>query len=159
MHEYRLHTLVDITENGNLKQQFPFKTLAGNEIHDKHSLELGTKSFGLRSRSRVLRGLWIRISYEQRRLNRLHRRDLLLDMELDRAVRLQEVEAIRERGIRVRTGTSFFSERPRAQGFNPRPQGFGPWPLAGVFSHWSRVPDPWPGPWLASLALGSGYLS
>ena len=38
MHEYRLHTLVDITENGNLKQQFPFKTIAGNEIHDKHSL-------------------------------------------------------------------------------------------------------------------------
>ena len=38
MHEYRIHTLVDITENGNLKQQFPFKTPAGNEIHDKHTL-------------------------------------------------------------------------------------------------------------------------
>jgi len=40
MHEYRIHTLVDITDNGNLKQQFPFKTLAGNEIHDKHSLAI-----------------------------------------------------------------------------------------------------------------------
>ena len=38
MHEYRVHTLVDITENGNLKQQFPFKTMAGSEIHDKHTL-------------------------------------------------------------------------------------------------------------------------
>jgi len=40
MHEYRIHTLVDITENGNLKQQFPFKTLAGTEIHDKHTLSV-----------------------------------------------------------------------------------------------------------------------
>jgi hypothetical protein len=40
MHEYRIHTLVDITDNGNLKQQFPFKTLAGNEIHDKHGLAI-----------------------------------------------------------------------------------------------------------------------
>jgi hypothetical protein len=31
---------VDITDNGNLKQQFPFKTLAGNEIHDKHGLAI-----------------------------------------------------------------------------------------------------------------------
>ncbi len=38
MHEYRIHTLVDITDNGNLKQQFPFKTKAGNDIHDKHTL-------------------------------------------------------------------------------------------------------------------------
>jgi len=38
MHEYRIHTLVDITDNGNLKRQFPFKTPAGNEIHDKHTL-------------------------------------------------------------------------------------------------------------------------
>ena len=38
MHEYRLHTLVDITDNGNLKQQFPFTTTAGNDIHDKHTL-------------------------------------------------------------------------------------------------------------------------
>ena len=40
MHEYRIHTLVDITDNGNLKQQFPFKTSAGNEIHDKHTLAI-----------------------------------------------------------------------------------------------------------------------
>ena len=38
MHEYRIHTLVDITHNGNLKQQFPFTTLAGGKIHDKHTL-------------------------------------------------------------------------------------------------------------------------
>ena len=40
MHEYRIHTLVDITENGNLKQQFPFKTNSGEVVHDKHSLEI-----------------------------------------------------------------------------------------------------------------------
>jgi len=40
MHEYRIHTLVDITDNGNLKQQFPFITTAGNEIHDKHTLSM-----------------------------------------------------------------------------------------------------------------------
>ena len=40
MHEYRIHTLVDITENGNLKQQFPFKNLAGSEIHDKQTLAI-----------------------------------------------------------------------------------------------------------------------
>jgi hypothetical protein len=38
MHEYRVHTLVDITENGNLKQPFPFKTKSGEMIHDRHSL-------------------------------------------------------------------------------------------------------------------------
>jgi len=38
MYEYRIHTLVDITDNGNLKQQFPFKTPAGDVIHDKHTL-------------------------------------------------------------------------------------------------------------------------
>ena len=38
MHEYRIHTLVDITENGNLKQPFPFKTPSGELIHDRHSL-------------------------------------------------------------------------------------------------------------------------
>ena len=38
MHEYRIHTLVDITENGNLKQAFPFKTPSGEMIHDRHSL-------------------------------------------------------------------------------------------------------------------------
>lgn len=40
MHEYRLHTLVDITNNGNLKRQFPFKTEAGHDIHDKHGLAM-----------------------------------------------------------------------------------------------------------------------
>ena len=40
MHEYRIHTLVDITDNGNLKQQFPFTTSAGVEVHDKHTLAI-----------------------------------------------------------------------------------------------------------------------
>ena len=40
MHEYRVHTLVDITDNGNLKQAFPFKTPGGEVIHDKHSLAI-----------------------------------------------------------------------------------------------------------------------
>ena len=38
MHEYRIHTLVDITNNGNLKRPFPFKTESGEVIHDRHSL-------------------------------------------------------------------------------------------------------------------------
>ena len=38
MHEYRIHTLVDITYNGNLKQPFPFKTISGDVVHDKQSL-------------------------------------------------------------------------------------------------------------------------
>ena len=38
MYEYRIHTLVDITDNGSLKQPFPFKTLSGDVIHDKNSL-------------------------------------------------------------------------------------------------------------------------
>ena len=40
MHEYRVHTLVDITDNGNLKQAFPFKTPGGEVIHDKASLAI-----------------------------------------------------------------------------------------------------------------------
>lgn len=40
MHEYRVHTLVDITDNGNLKQAFPFKTSGGEVIHDKNSLAI-----------------------------------------------------------------------------------------------------------------------
>ena len=40
MHEYRLHTLVDITNNGNLQKQFPFKTDSGEMVHDKHSLAI-----------------------------------------------------------------------------------------------------------------------
>ena len=38
MHEYHIHTLVDITESGNLRQQFPFKTPSGDVVHDKVSL-------------------------------------------------------------------------------------------------------------------------
>jgi hypothetical protein len=40
MYEYRIHTLVDITNNGNLRQPFPFKTETGKVIHDKHSLSI-----------------------------------------------------------------------------------------------------------------------
>jgi hypothetical protein len=40
MHIYTVHTLVDITENGNIKMTFPFKTLSGDMIHDKHSLSI-----------------------------------------------------------------------------------------------------------------------
>ena len=40
MHEYRIHTLVDITDNGNLKQAFPFRTIIGELIDDKHSLAI-----------------------------------------------------------------------------------------------------------------------
>ena len=38
MHEYRLHTLVDITNNGNLKRSFPFESEAHVMINDKHEL-------------------------------------------------------------------------------------------------------------------------
>jgi hypothetical protein len=40
MHEYRIHTLVDITDNGNLKKQFPFTTESGIKVHDKHTLAI-----------------------------------------------------------------------------------------------------------------------
>jgi len=40
MHEYRIHTLIDITNNGNLKRQFPFKTDAGHDIQDRHTLAI-----------------------------------------------------------------------------------------------------------------------
>ena len=40
MHEYNVHTLVDITENGNLKQAFPFQTISKEMIHDKQSLTI-----------------------------------------------------------------------------------------------------------------------
>jgi len=36
MHEYRIHTLVDITNNGNLKRQFPFRQSKKTvPIHDR----------------------------------------------------------------------------------------------------------------------------
>ena len=38
MHEYHIHTLVDITNNGNLNKSFPFKSNSGDVIHDKNSL-------------------------------------------------------------------------------------------------------------------------
>ena len=40
MYEYRVHTLVDITNNGTLHKPFPFKSLSGEVIHDKHSLAI-----------------------------------------------------------------------------------------------------------------------
>ena len=40
MFTYCLHTLVDITENGSLKNTFPFKTKSGELIHDKDRLTI-----------------------------------------------------------------------------------------------------------------------
>ena len=40
MHEYRVHTLVDITDNGVLNKPFPFQSLSGDLIHDKQSLSV-----------------------------------------------------------------------------------------------------------------------
>ena len=40
MYEYRVHTLVDITDNGSLQKPFPFKTLGGEVVHDKNSLSI-----------------------------------------------------------------------------------------------------------------------
>lgn len=40
MYTYAIQTLVDITENGDLRKQFPFKTKSGELVHDKHSLEI-----------------------------------------------------------------------------------------------------------------------
>ena len=40
MYEFRVHTLVDITDNGNLKREFPFKTPGNEVIHDKHTLAI-----------------------------------------------------------------------------------------------------------------------
>ena len=38
MHTFIVHTLVDITDNGLLKKEFPFKTKSGEMVHDKQSL-------------------------------------------------------------------------------------------------------------------------
>ena len=38
MHTYMVHTLVDITDNGLLRGEFPFKTKSGEVVHDKQSL-------------------------------------------------------------------------------------------------------------------------
>ena len=40
MYEFRVHTLVDITNNGNLRKEFPFKTESNEVIHDKHTLAI-----------------------------------------------------------------------------------------------------------------------
>ena len=40
MYEFRVHTLVDVTENGNLRREFPFKTKTNEVIHDKHTLTI-----------------------------------------------------------------------------------------------------------------------
>ncbi len=40
MATYFLHTLVDISENGNLNKVFPFTTSSGQLIHDKDSLQI-----------------------------------------------------------------------------------------------------------------------
>ena len=38
MYEFRVHTLVDITDNGLLTKPFPFKTPSGEVVHDRDSL-------------------------------------------------------------------------------------------------------------------------
>jgi len=38
MYTYCIHTLVDITEHGSLKKQFPFTSKSGELIHNKDSL-------------------------------------------------------------------------------------------------------------------------
>lgn len=40
MHTYSITTLVDITENGVLRTQFPFKTKSGDLVHDATTLAL-----------------------------------------------------------------------------------------------------------------------
>ena len=40
MYEFRVHTLVDITDNGTLHKPFPFKTPGGEVVHDKESLSI-----------------------------------------------------------------------------------------------------------------------
>jgi hypothetical protein len=40
MYEFRVHTLIDITDNGNLKREFPFKTSGNEVVHDKHTLTI-----------------------------------------------------------------------------------------------------------------------
>jgi len=40
MHTYSITTLVDITENGVLRNQFPFKTKSGELVHDSATLAI-----------------------------------------------------------------------------------------------------------------------
>lgn len=38
MYSFAIQTLIDITDNGDIKKDFPFKSLSGDLIHDTHSL-------------------------------------------------------------------------------------------------------------------------
>ena len=40
MYEFRVHTLVDITHNGNLQKAFPFKTNSNDVIHNKETVTI-----------------------------------------------------------------------------------------------------------------------
>ena len=40
MYEFRVHTLVDITDNGSLHRTFPFKTPGREVVHDKQTLAI-----------------------------------------------------------------------------------------------------------------------
>ena len=40
MYEFRVHTLVDITQNSKLQQQFPFAGDDGELIHNKDTLQI-----------------------------------------------------------------------------------------------------------------------
>ena len=40
MYTFSITTLVDITNNGDLRKPFPFKTLSGGLVHDNHSLSI-----------------------------------------------------------------------------------------------------------------------
>ena len=40
MHQFTIHTLVDITRHGNLRNNFPFETPAGDLIKDKETLRI-----------------------------------------------------------------------------------------------------------------------
>ena len=40
MHTFMMHTLIDISKNGNLRNTFPFETPAGDVIEDKATLRI-----------------------------------------------------------------------------------------------------------------------
>lgn len=40
MYSFAIQSLVDITDNGDIKKVFPFKTKSGELVHDAHSLEI-----------------------------------------------------------------------------------------------------------------------
>ena len=42
MHTYSITTLIDITENGVLRNQFPFKTKSGELVHDAATLAIAS---------------------------------------------------------------------------------------------------------------------